>query len=755
MTVLRVLRTLSIVAAVAVAACAGPEKKKQQHLQAGDALVAQKKHAEAIIEYKNAVKIDEQFGEARFKLAKAYEETKDLGKALREYVRAADLMPADNDAQLAAARLLVLAGRFEDAKARAEKVLAVDPKSVQANLILGSALVGLKDVDGAIKQVEDAVALDPLDGQSQTTLGVLSLAKGDIARAEAAFAEAVKVKPQSIEARISYASFLWMQKRVPEAEEGLKAALALDPGNELVNRALAAFYMQTERRADAEPFLKKLAETGDGRTKLALADYYTGMKRIDEAKAQLKALENDKVAGGQANVRLALIAFAEDRKAEAYSIIEGLIAKGTETAQAHLMKGRFLISEKKLDPGIDALRAAVKIDPKLAGAHFMLGNALAAKSDYSGAMDAYRATIELVPGAAAVQLQLARVSLMRGDAATSLTAATTALEKAPDSPMARLVLVEALLAKRDFSRATTELAKLKTEFPKVPSIHIVEGKLLGLQGKNAEATRAFNEALSIEPRAVDAVVGLIGVDLATGNAASAIKRSEMLLQGRVTDPTVRMLAARSYFAGKQSQKAEELLKGIIAELPQNAAAVGMLADLYMREGKLNEALERFDALALIEPRSVLAHTMGGMILQGQKRIPEAKKRYETALEISPDAAVAANNLAWILADERQDLERALVLANQAAALRPNDPQVSDTIGWVYYQKQLPTLALPAFEKAAAAAPQNAEFQYHLGMTYAAMGDKVKAKIHLQKALTIGGAFNGHNEARGLRASLGS
>ena len=71
MTVQRVLRTLSIVAVAAmVTACSSPEKKKAQFLQAGDALVAQNKHAEAIIEYKNAIKQDDHFGEARFKLAK-------------------------------------------------------------------------------------------------------------------------------------------------------------------------------------------------------------------------------------------------------------------------------------------------------------------------------------------------------------------------------------------------------------------------------------------------------------------------------------------------------------------------------------------------------------------------------------------------------------------------------------------------------------------------------------------------------------
>jgi tetratricopeptide (TPR) repeat protein len=166
-----------------------------------------------------------------------------------------------------------------------------------------------------------------------------------------------------------------------------------------------------------------------------------------------------------------------------------------------------------------------------------------------------------------------------------------------------------------------------------------------------------------------------------------------------------------------------------------------------------QALERYEALALLDPKSVTAHTMIGMILQGQKRIPESKKRYETALEISPNAAIAANNLAWILADEKQDLDRALRLANQAAALLPKDPQVVDTIGWVYYQKQLPLIAVPSFERAVGMNPNNPEFHYHLGMALAATGEGSKARTHLQKALALNPTFNGAAAARDLLATL--
>ena len=54
-------------------------------------------------------------------------------------------MPDDNDVQLSAGNLLQLAGRFDEAKAKADQILTKDPPNVEAQLLRGSTLVGLKD----------------------------------------------------------------------------------------------------------------------------------------------------------------------------------------------------------------------------------------------------------------------------------------------------------------------------------------------------------------------------------------------------------------------------------------------------------------------------------------------------------------------------------------------------------------------------------------------------------------------------------
>ena len=169
-------------------------------MQSGDAFRQQKKVKEAIVQYRNAVKQDPRFGEARFKLAEAYAEDGDWRRAGREYIRAADLMPKDVQAQLKAGRFLLFARQFQDATTRAHNALALDRRNVEAQVLLGNALAGLKDVEGAIEEIQEAIELDPGHALGYVSLGALEHAAGRQADAEAAFRKAIDADPKSIPA---------------------------------------------------------------------------------------------------------------------------------------------------------------------------------------------------------------------------------------------------------------------------------------------------------------------------------------------------------------------------------------------------------------------------------------------------------------------------------------------------------------------------------------------------------------------------
>ena len=78
----------------------------------------------------------------------------------------------------------------------------------------------------------------------------------------------------------------------------------------------------------------------------------------------------------------------------------------------------------------------------------------------------------------------------------------------------------------------------------------------------------------------------------------------------------------------------------------------------------------------------------------------------------PGHVGARNDLAWLLAEEGQDLDTALALALAAQRLDPS-PDVLDTLGWVYLKRGESAEAVKAFEQAVEKRPDSASMRYRL------------------------------------------
>ena len=109
--------------------------------------------------------------------------------------------------------------------------------------------------------------------------------------------------------------------------------------------------------------------------------------------------------------------------------------------------------------------------------------------------------------------------------------------------------------------------------------------------------------------------------------------------------------------------------------------------------------------------------------------------YERVLADNPRAGVAANNLAWIRAEEGR-LDDAIRLAGVAVEVMKNRPEPHDTLGWAYYKQGQPGRAISSFERALTIAPENATYHYHLGLAYLKAGDVRRGRAALARALTL-------------------
>jgi Flp pilus assembly protein TadD len=158
-------------------------------------------------------------------------------------------------------------------------------------------------------------------------------------------------------------------------------------------------------------------------------------------------------------------------------------------------------------------------------------------------------------------------------------------------------------------------------------------------------------------------------------------------------------------------------------------------------------------MAQRQEKPVVAETLIGIIHSLQNRRADARRHFHRALELDARAAVAANNLAWDYAATGENLETALQLAQTAKAQLPDNGQVTDTLGWVYYKKNMSSLAVSTLREAAQQSPSNPRIRYRLGLAHLQNGDNVRARSALEEALKMNLAGRDADDARRVLATI--
>ena len=77
----------------------------------------------------------------------------------------------------------------------------------------------------------------------------------------------------------------------------------------------------------------------------------------------------------------------------------------------------------------------------------------------------------------------------------------------------------------------------------------------------------------------------------------------------------------------------------------------------------------------------------------------------------------------------------------------------DTLGFVYYKKNLPSMAIREFQESIKLSGRNPLYHFHLGLAHAQAGDKASARRAIQEALRLDANFSEAAEARRLLTTL--
>ncbi len=196
------------------------------------------------------------------------------------------------------------------------------------------------------------------------------------------------------------------------------------------------------------------------------------------------------------------------------------------------------------------------------------------------------------------------------------------------------------------------------------------------------------------------------------------------------------LSATLIAARGDLERAAELLR---SQKPQNEdqqiRIYITLANLYQEEGQPKRALDLMnDALTAFPGNSRLLLTRS-YIAADLQLIDLVERDIDTLLAKQPDNPDALNILGYTLADQTDRIDEAFELIQQALELRPNDPYILDSMGWVHYKQGEYELALK-FLKDALERRYDPVMAAHLGEVYWMIGNKREARKIWNKAVKM-------------------
>ena len=204
------------------------------------------------------------------------------------------------------------------------------------------------------------------------------------------------------------------------------------------------------------------------------------------------------------------------------------------------------------------------------------------------------------------------------------------------------------------------------------------------------------------------------------------------------------LAACAAASARQAgfwKNSETLFNRMIDATPNNYMAHYNLANLRVREKRIDEAIAHYTAAIEEEPNYADAHNnLGGLFLD-QKRYEEAVGHYRAALRINP-GYLRYFNLANALADaasahhDTNQFAEAVQTYRQALQLDPNSSDAHQNLGLTWQAQGRTEEALAEFEQAARLDSNSVDTWTQLGFAYARLNNMERAAAAFREIIRL-------------------
>jgi tetratricopeptide (TPR) repeat protein len=309
------------------------------------------------------------------------------------------------------------------------------------------------------------------------------------------------------------------------------------------------------------------------------------------------------------------------------------------------------------------------------------------------------------------------------------------VEEFPENRRLRLILARSLFERNDLVAAQSEYTYVLTKAPNDGDVLFALALIALQQGNDAEAKRFFERMVRWDQRAGEANYYLGSIAERESDQAAALRAYRQVGDGYEFLPAQARIAALLADDG-QWEEAREHLHRARTQHPDQFQQLAMIeAQLLADRGMGSEALEFLDGVLLEDPDNIDLLYFRAMTGQRFGRLDVLERDLRNVIELDPANADAMNALGYTLTDLTHRHEEALILIEQALAIKPDEAAFIDSMGWVQYRLNNYEAAIVHLRRALSLF-QNDEVAAHLGEVLWVIGEKAEAQEVWNRALEL-------------------
>ena len=498
-------------------------------------------------------------------------------------------------------------------------------------------------------------------------------------------------------------------------------------------------------------------KSSDVAAQWGLAQCTLELKRFQDARQALERVLS--IHGDHRPARTALIdlLLKQGRAAEALQHALDLVKRAPDDVEAIVRLGKCQQSLGRPRAARRQAEAALARAPGHSAALLFAAAVAADLGDRPAARDYVGQAMAAIPTSELDRLVVARIMGKCGDYTAAIDQLKKRLEVNPADWIAARELAEMQLANGDVDAAIRGYMKLAQMAAGDAAIQVRLAELLLAAGRLDEA-HATGEALARQmPHDKAGHMVLAMVYYLKGLWTASAENCRTSLQIAPKSVPARTLLARVLMRQDKHGEAARLLEPMRAEGWPNPEIPLMLAECYVEQDSRRAASDLLDSIRAANPTSDAPYLLLARLHVNAGETSKAASAYRKALELNPRQTVALNNLAALLSanepgDDRQ-LQEAHRLAAEAWSLRPDNPEIADTLGRIQALRGDYYSAVSLLSYSARLLPRQPQVHYHLAHAYEGLNRLSEAAEQLDAAVNMAPSLAERKEVRELRAKL--